>query len=97
MKLNRAESELVGSWSMKDGHMFADAVAKRIEELIGQHLIELGADDSGWDMLYRDPDDGRLWELTHPQGDSHGGGPPTLRCVDAVYARRKYSQLDLTA
>ena len=96
MKLNSAESELVGSWFMRDGHMVADAVANRIEELIQQHLIKLGADDSGWDMLYRDPEDGRLWELTYPQSDSHGGGPPALRCIDATHARRKYSQIDPT-
>ena len=95
MKLDRSESELVGSWSMRDGHMVADEVANRIDALVQHHLIELGADESGWDRLFRDPEDGRLWELTHLQGDSHGGGPPRLRCVDADYAQRKYAHVRL--
>jgi hypothetical protein len=68
----------------------ADATCRRIEQLIAQHLIELGCDSSGWDVLYRDPQDARLWELTYPQGHLHGGGPPRLTWLAATQAREKY-------
>jgi hypothetical protein len=53
-------------------------------------LRRLGSDPSGWDTLYRDPNDGRLWELTFPDSDSEGGGPPRLACLDVDAAREKY-------
>jgi len=50
----------------------------------------IGAGLSGRDDLYRDPDDGRLWELTWPQSDMHGGGPHRLSCLTIDAARMKY-------
>ena len=52
--------------------------------------MKLGGDASGWDVLFRDPTDGRLWELIYPQSEPHGGGPPQLRCLTADEARQKY-------
>jgi hypothetical protein len=46
--------------------------------------------DAGWTKLFIDKIDGRYWELTHPHGDWHGGGPPTLTCVSESYVRSKY-------
>jgi hypothetical protein len=43
--------------------------------------------------LYRDPVTGRLWELTWPQSDLHGGGPPRLRLVQADEVRPKYGPI----
>jgi hypothetical protein len=62
----------------------------RIHELVRSHLSKLGCDASGWETLYVDPVDGRLWELTYPQSGLHGGGPPELRCLTRDEARRKY-------
>jgi hypothetical protein len=56
------------------------------------HEIILGrgwARHNGWNALYRDPNDCRYWELTYPEGELHGGGPPQLRCLTADEARQK--------
>ncbi len=64
--------------------------AIEFEMLIRTHLRELGKDSSGWEALYRDPDDGRLWELTYPKSELHGGGPPQLRSLAPDEARKNY-------
>jgi hypothetical protein len=68
----------------------ADSTARRIEFLIKDLLHQLANDASGWDVLYRDPNDGRLWELTYPKSGWQGGGPPRLTCITADAAREKY-------
>lgn len=67
-----------------------DATCARIESLISGYLVALGSDESGWDALYRDPETGFLWELTWPQSNLHGGGPPRLAIVCAEHMRAKY-------
>lgn len=84
------EISLLGAWLEKRDRIVANPTCKRIEWLIANHLVQLGADSSGWDDLYRDPDDGRLWELTRPQSEMHGGGPPRLTCIPIDAARAKY-------
>jgi hypothetical protein len=84
------ETNLVGAWQMKRDKVVADSTCARIEWLVSNHLVQLGADSSGWDELYRDPGDGRLWELTWPQSEMHGGGPPRLTCIATEAARGKY-------
>jgi len=81
MKIEPSESVLVGKWIIQDGRPVADDVCKRILSLIQSHLEEIRRDESGWKKLYRDPTDGRYWELSYPQGELHGGGPPQLICV----------------
>ena len=90
MKLTSQESDLTGMWQLRLGTAVADATCKRIEWLIANHLVQLGADASGWSELYRDPEDGRLWELTWPQAEIHGGGPPRLTFITADVARSRY-------
>lgn len=89
-KLAEDETELVGQWLVKGPKITGDAMCTRIENLIASHLVSLGADESGWDALYRDPDTGRLWELTWPQSAMHSGGPPRLALVLADDVRSKY-------
>jgi hypothetical protein len=94
MRLNANESKLVGKWELREGRVVSDAAAKRIEWLIEHQLVKLRSDWSGWETLYRDPSDGRLWELTYPESDSHGGGPPELTCMSLEQAREKYGDVD---
>jgi hypothetical protein len=93
LKLTSQDSDLVGQWMMKKDAVVADPTCARIEWLISNCLVQLGADSSGWDELYRDPDDGRLWELTWPQSEMHGGGPPRLTCLASDVAQRKYGTI----
>ena len=89
-KLTEDETDLVGQWLNKGPKIVGDANCARIEKLIATHLVSLGSDESGWDALYRDPDTGKLWELTWPQSQMHSGGPPRLRHVNADEVRSKY-------
>jgi hypothetical protein len=93
VKLQRDENFLRGQWITIKGEVIADETAKRIQHLVSCHLREIGRDASGWDALYRDPDDGRLWELTYPDSEAHGGGPPQLRTMTAEEAKTKYGDI----
>lgn len=90
MKLKPNETDLFGKWEVVDGNTVADATAQRIEALVERHLDKVAADASGWETLYRDPDDGRYWELTYPESSWHGGGPPRLTYLSPEQARAKY-------
>ncbi len=90
MRIQPSETHLAGKWLARDGRIVGDETCQRIDELIRTHLREIGRDASGWDVIYRDPDDARLWELTYPQSQLHGGGPPQLRWLPLDEARQKY-------
>jgi hypothetical protein len=82
-ELSEGESEL-------RGEVVGDAVDERIRWLAIHRLHALGTSSAGWDWLFRDPRDGRLWELTFPQGSLHGSGPRLLRVVPADEALARY-------
>jgi hypothetical protein len=90
MNIKPSETVLTGQWVLQGGRPVADDVCKRILALTKSHLLEVGRDASGWNTLYRDPTDGRYWELVYPQSEIHGGGPPELRCLTTNEAREKY-------
>ena len=90
MKIQPTETQLTGRWLLSDGRTVADQMCDRINEVVRSHLRQLGRDASGWDVLFRDPDDARLWELTYPQSGLYGGGPPQLRCLTLDEAKKKY-------
>jgi hypothetical protein len=90
MKLASVESDLIGKWQLEKDAIAADETCKRIHWLTNHYLVHVGTDPSGWDDLYRDPQDGRLWERTWPQSEMHGGGPPRLTCLTVDEARKKY-------
>jgi hypothetical protein len=89
-KLKPNEVELVGKWIVVNGAVDGDDTCKRIEELIACPLQQVGSTDAGWTKLFIDKADGRYWELTYPNSDWHGGGPPMLTCVTEEFARSKY-------
>lgn len=84
--IHPAESELVGHWTLEDSGHVVDATCRRIEFLLGSYLVQLGRSPEGGATLFRDPTDLRLWELTYPNGNLPGGGPPLLRCVSLEQA-----------
>jgi hypothetical protein len=93
--LRSSEAELVGNWVREpDGSIRSDHVEERIQWLIARRLIKIASDQSGWDTLYDDPTDGRLWELAFPSGELHGGGPRRLRVIDRSTAKAKYKITD---
>jgi hypothetical protein len=89
-RLHPHESDLVGQWISTAGKVEADSVCRRIEFLVSSVLEPLSRASGGWDTLYRDPSDLRLWQHTYPQGEMHGGGPPRLRVISESEAATKY-------
>jgi hypothetical protein len=90
-ELASEEVELRGNWVVQpDRSVVGDTTEERIEWLTTQKLERIANDSSGWEILYRDPRDGRLWELTYPRGEMHGGGPRRLRIISRDEAAVKY-------
>lgn len=88
------EAELIGGVVVVDGRLERDPITKRIDYLVSNVLEHIGEsnDNGGWDVLYRDPNDGRLWEKYYPKAEYHGGGPPALRCIEQDEARKRYDR-----
>lgn len=90
LDLLKEETELRGSWITRDGGIVADEICRRIDLLLANRLEKIRTDSSGWNLLLRDPLDGRYWERTYPQSEMHGGGPPMLKVVSLEQAQSKY-------
>jgi hypothetical protein len=77
---------------VQDGGARGDAACERIEWLIAHHLQKIAdrPQSGAWETLYRDPEDGRYWERTYPQGEMHGGGPLQLKRLTIQEATEKY-------
>jgi hypothetical protein len=71
-----------------------DRVEARIRWLVANRLEPLGSAAGGWDWLFRDPRDSRLWELTFPLGSLHGPGPRRLEVIDVRRAGEKYDRME---
>jgi hypothetical protein len=65
----------------------------RIQQLIRDELVKIAKDSSGWRVLYRDPKDSRLWELSYPQSELHGGGPSKLTCISSQLAETVFGPI----
>ena len=85
------ETEIVGGWQQRNGELVPDDACQRVEDLVtsGQ-LKEVKRSEDGWSVLYQDVNDGRYWELTYPQSELPGGGPPALVNVSEEEARARY-------
>ena len=89
-KIKSEESLVKGKWLFKEGNIVEDESCVRIKWLINNSLKKIRSDNSGWDILYEDPNDNRLWELLYLDSEFQGGGPPTLSCISQENARKKY-------
>lgn len=91
MKLSKSDEKIVGAWANINGKIIENEQCEQIKHLTKNYLIRLANDYSGWDVLYYDPYDNRLWELIYPHSELAGGGPPLLRVISLEQARDKYS------
>ena len=89
--LTPAETKLIGAWVMKGGAVVGDATCTRIRALTKTQLVFLSRSSDGSSRLYRDPNDGRLWEYTFPQSGQYGSGAPSLVVISAREASERYS------
>ena len=84
MNLRPDESVLIGNTNFENGKVYKDLIYQRIEYLISNCLIKIGSKESGWITVYKDPHDGRLWELSYPNSELHGGGAPVLKSIKSI-------------
>jgi hypothetical protein len=86
------EVALVGKWVAAEGRVVADATCQRIQTLVERVLERLvdHPNDQGWTTLFRDQRDGRFWELTYPESQLQGGGPPALHMLSPTEVESRY-------
>jgi hypothetical protein len=84
------EELLSGNWADAAIGSVHDRVDQRILWLVTRRLALVATAEGGWRQLYRDPRDGRLWELSFPHGSLHGGGPRHLAVMSSEAARESY-------
>jgi len=90
-KIKPNERHIIGTWRVQDGSLVPDEACRRIESIISSGALELIArSEDGWRILYRNMEDGRLWELSYPEAESHGGGPPSLQYLSLEEASARY-------
>lgn len=97
MRLTPEDTCLRGFWLDLGSAMTPDAVWERIEILTSESLVLLATDGNGRDKLYRDPADGRLWELTRVAPHMKDGGPPLLTLIEPLQAENKYGSACIPA
>jgi hypothetical protein len=89
-QLSVSDSPLRGRWVATTAGIKGDPVCERIGALVRTYLVAVGTSPDGWSDLLVDPDDGRYWELTYPESDLHGGGPPMLTALASDEAIDRY-------
>lgn len=88
MNIEANKTEFHGKWILSGKNVIADEIVEQIRYLTSTVLDKIA--DGDWEVLYRDPFDGRYWELTYLQSEMHGGGPPSLINVSTEIAKSKY-------
>ena len=92
MNFRPDENLLKGEWIQSGSTVVPDETCKRIDHLVTNVLEKVAESPTwgAWEILYRDPFGGRLWERTFPKGEVHGGGPPQLSYISHEQAKEKY-------
>lgn len=96
MKQNITPDEklISGKWLKSENGIIKDENCKRIEYLTDHYLEKVDNDSSGWNILYRDPIDGRLWLKTYSNSEMHGGGPPHLKVISQFEAQKQFQTIN---
>ena len=84
------ETFIEGQWLFDEQVLIADDACERIKWLVSKVLEKGTIDKSGWEILYKDPKDNRLWIHYYPQSEMQGGGPPALRVISYKEAQAKF-------
>ena len=99
VQINPDEDLFVGTWILHKDRILGDPIEQRIGNLVSDVLEYLAdhPEQGGWRRLYRDPGDGRLWELSRPRIEMQGGGPRALRVIAPLLALEVYGWADPVA
>jgi len=89
-RLRSNEECIVGGWEVVDGVTVEDYNTRRVFYVTSNLLHVIGEDPSAWRTLYQDKSDGRYWQLSYDNSDTHGGGTPLLRCISRLEAMKKH-------
>ncbi len=89
-KISPDEKVISGKWLKSENEIIKDENCKRIDYLTEHYLEKIDRDSSGWNILYRDPIDGRLWLKTYPSSEMQGGGPPHLKEISQIEAQKQF-------
>jgi hypothetical protein len=84
------ETVLQGYWLDTGNSVATDSNWERIVRQTGEYLEFLASAGDGREQLYRDPADGRLWELT-PVDPNLPAGPPLLQVIAPSRAEENYA------
>jgi Immunity protein 27 len=90
MRLKPEETELQGFWLDLGSSVVPDSNWERIDKLTNNYLELVATGKDGAIRLYRDPADGRFWELSRVAPQMKDGGPPLLSTIGAPEAAHKY-------
>lgn len=82
---------LIGKWIQHGSEVFADDTCKLIEEMV-ERFNRVASRDNGWIVLFEDPKTVSLWELSYPNSELHGGGPPKLTRISSIEAAELYPE-----
>ncbi len=72
-----SRKEIIGKWKFENGKVISDSNCKIIENMIEHDLTKIGTSEDGWTVKYKAKDE-TIWELSHPESNLGGGGPPKL-------------------
>ncbi len=90
LTIKKSETSIIGNVIFENNKIKLDEKGLRIENLINDYLVLIDSSEEGWLMLYRDPSDYRLWELSYPDSHLHGGGAPALTNISIEDAKNRY-------
>jgi len=91
MKIGKDETKIIGHWLFDGSKMTADVNCARIDSLLNDYLTLISVDKSGWLKLYQDPNDKRYWQFDFENGETQGGGPPSLTLLSELQAKDKFN------
>jgi hypothetical protein len=89
----REERTIIGKWIPQGDRTVADEACAWIKRLTSEVFRQVAEREGGWRVLYVDPSTGSYWELTYPESQMHGGGPPMLTRLDPDEVQTYYPQL----
>ncbi|MBC6474267.1 MAG: hypothetical protein GDA48_16830 [Hormoscilla sp. GM102CHS1] len=92
MKYASKKNEIVGQWIFQAGKIVPDASCKIIEHMISSNFVKVSDREDGWTTLYKEPVEQSYWELTYPDSELHGGGPPKLTKLSEEEVLEKYGE-----